>query len=100
QDDVISLLKPITGLDRTEMHEIAIPRGTSILLSILNANRNPELWDKNANEWKPERWLAPLLPDALVEARIPGVYSHMYMTFIGGGRSCMCTKLKESELTD
>ncbi|KAE9392893.1 cytochrome P450 [Gymnopus androsaceus JB14] len=96
QDAVIPLSKPITGLDGTEMHEIAIPKGTSILVSILNANRNADLWGKDANEWKPERWLAPL-PDTLVKARIPGVYSHL-MTFIGGGRSCIGFKFSQLEM--
>ncbi|KAJ4473285.1 cytochrome P450 [Lentinula edodes] len=87
RDGVIPLHKPIVGLDGTEMHEVAVPRGTTVFVSIFNANRNPDLWGKDANEWKPERWLSPL-PEPLVEARIPGVYSHL-MTFIGGGRSCI-----------
>ncbi|KAE9394005.1 cytochrome P450 [Gymnopus androsaceus JB14] len=95
QDAVIPLSKPIAGLDGTEMHEIDIPRGTIILVSILNANRNPELWGEDANEWKPERWLSPL-PDALVEARVPGIYSHL-MTFIAGGRSCIGFKFSQLE---
>ncbi|KAE9394010.1 cytochrome P450 [Gymnopus androsaceus JB14] len=92
QDAVIPLSKAITGLDDTEMHEIAVPSGTSIVVSILYANRNPDLW----GEVEPERWLAPL-PDALIEARIPGVYSHL-MTFIGGGRSCIGFKFSQLEM--
>ncbi|KAJ3711890.1 cytochrome P450 [Lentinula guzmanii] len=83
QDTVIPLHQPITGLDGTEMHEVAIPKNTSVIVSISNANRNSDLWGEDADEWKPERWLSPL-PKALVDARIPGVYSHL-MTFIGEG---------------
>ncbi|KAJ3795928.1 cytochrome P450 [Lentinula aff. detonsa] len=96
QDTVIPLHQPITGLDGTEMHEVAIPKNTSVIVSISNANRNSDLWGEDADEWKPERWLSPL-PKALVDARIPGVYSHL-MTFIGGGRSCIGFKFSQLEM--
>ncbi|KAJ4474883.1 cytochrome P450 [Lentinula aciculospora] len=96
RDAVVPLQKPVIGLDGTEMHEVIVPKGTTVLMSIVNANRNPELWGKDAKEWKPERWLSPL-PDALVNARIPGIYSHL-MTFIGGGRSCIGFKFSELEM--
>ncbi|RXW23112.1 hypothetical protein EST38_g2743 [Candolleomyces aberdarensis] len=54
------------------------------------------LWGPDSYEWKPERWLTPI-PDKLVEARIPGVYSHL-MTFIGGGRSCIEFRFSEMEM--
>ncbi|KAJ3804415.1 cytochrome P450 [Lentinula aff. lateritia] len=87
QDAIIPLLKPIIGLDGTQIHEVAVPSDTAVIVSLSNSNRNSDLWGEDADEWKPERWLSPL-PKALVEARIPGVYSHL-MTFLGGGRSCM-----------
>ncbi|KAF8825456.1 hypothetical protein HHX47_DHR6000059 [Lentinula edodes] len=87
QDAIIPLLKPIIGLDGTEIHEVAVPNDTAVIVSLSNSNRNSDLWGEDADEWKPERWLSPL-PKALVDARIPGVYSHL-MTFLGGGRSCM-----------
>lgn len=46
QDSVVSLSKPIVGVDGTEMQEITIPSGTTVFVSILNANRNPDLWGK------------------------------------------------------
>lgn len=46
QDGVIPFHKPIIGLDGAEMHEVAVPRGTTIFVSIFNANRNPDLWGK------------------------------------------------------
>ncbi|KAJ4473284.1 cytochrome P450 [Lentinula edodes] len=96
QDAVIHLHKPIHDSNGIEMHEVAVPRGTTIFVSIFNANRNPDLWGKDAGEWRPERWLAPL-PESLINARIPGVYSHL-MTFIGGGRSCIGFKFSQLEM--
>ncbi|KAF5361358.1 hypothetical protein D9757_011367 [Collybiopsis confluens] len=46
KDGVLPLHKPVLGLDGTQMHEIAVPKGTSILVSIFNANRNTDLWGK------------------------------------------------------
>ncbi|KAJ3913334.1 cytochrome P450 [Lentinula edodes] len=97
QDAVIHLHKPIHDSNGIEMHEVAVPRGTTIFVSIFNANRNPDLWGKDAGEWRPERWLAPL-PESLINARIPGVYSHL-MTFIGGGRSCIGFKFSQLEMS-
>ena len=58
------------------MHEIHIPKGTHIMVAIQACNRNKALWGEDALVWKPERWLAPL-PDALTQARVPGVYSNL-----------------------
>lgn len=70
------LSQPVRGLDGTLISEIPVPEGTLILIGILAANRNPQLWGPDAEEWKPERWLDPL-PEAIKEAHIPGVYSHL-----------------------
>jgi len=96
QHYVIPLLKPVKGVDGSEMHEVAIPNGTLVVVSNANANKNPDLWGKDANEWKPERWFSPL-PAELMDAHIPGVYSHL-MTFIGGGRSCIGFKFSQLEM--
>ncbi|KIK57096.1 hypothetical protein GYMLUDRAFT_773407 [Collybiopsis luxurians FD-317 M1] len=96
QDAIIPLSKPLMGLDGMIMNEITVPKGTNIAVSILNSNRNTDLWGKDADEWKPERWLSPL-PATVTDARIPGVYSHL-MTFIGGGRSCIGFKFSQLEM--
>ena len=76
QDIVLPLAVPIKGTDGKEIHALPIPKGTRIYVSIIGCNRNPELWGPDSYEWKPERWLNPL-PDSLINARIPGVYSHL-----------------------
>ncbi|KAK7466277.1 hypothetical protein VKT23_005005 [Stygiomarasmius scandens] len=86
-DAVLPFSKPVTGVDGTPISEVHVPKNTFIMISALNSNRNPDIWGPDALEWKPERWLSPL-PDELMDAHIPGVYSHL-MTFNAGGRSCM-----------
>ncbi|KAF5342991.1 hypothetical protein D9758_013699 [Tetrapyrgos nigripes] len=76
QDTVLPLSTPIAGIDGTLITELHVPKNTHIIISVLNSNRNPAIWGPDALEWKPERWLSPL-PDELVEAHIPGVYSHL-----------------------
>jgi cytochrome P450 len=60
------------------MNEILIPNNTNVMISIYAANRNPEIWGPDSYDWKPERWLNPL-PEAVTGARIPGVYSNLYV---------------------
>ncbi|KAJ3786493.1 cytochrome P450 [Lentinula aff. detonsa] len=96
QDAVVPLSKPIIGNDGTQIREIAVPRGTTIFISMYNANRNEDLWGPDANEWKPERWLSSL-PEAIIEAHIPGIYAHQ-MTFSAGPRSCIGFKFSQLEM--
>ncbi|KAK1217293.1 hypothetical protein PQX77_020031 [Marasmius sp. AFHP31] len=96
QTAVVPLSNPVRCTDGSAINEITLPAGTTVLIDILNANRNPELWGPDALEWKPERWLSSL-PSTLVEAKVPGIFSHL-MTFIGGGRSCIGFKFSELEM--
>jgi hypothetical protein len=76
QDTLLPLAAPIKGTDGKEIHALPVPKGTEVYVSIIGSNRNPELWGPDAHEWKPERWLNSL-PSSLINARIPGVYSHL-----------------------
>lgn len=96
KNTVLPLFTPITGVDGREMHEIVVPKDTVVIPSILNCNRDPALWGADSYEWKPERWLSPL-PDTLMEAPIPGIYSHL-MTFSGGSRACIGFKFSQLEM--
>ncbi|KAF7966090.1 hypothetical protein HWV62_40176 [Athelia sp. TMB] len=87
KDTVLPLSRPIAGLDGTDIHEIAVPKGTKLTIAIMHANCDPEIWGADAQEWKPERWLGQLLEN-VSNTRFPGVYSNM-MTFLGGSRACM-----------
>ncbi|KAJ2919733.1 hypothetical protein MD484_g701, partial [Candolleomyces efflorescens] len=96
KDGVIPLSTPITTVDGKEINEVFVARGTATLISIWACNRNPAVWGPDAKEWKPDRWLKPL-PESVVDAHIPGVYSHL-MTFIGGSRSCIGFKFSQLEM--
>jgi len=112
KDAILPLSVPVKGIDGSLIEKLAIPAGTSIILPLVNANSDPALWGPDSREWKPDRWLSPL-PQALQDARVPGVYSHMYgdtrdcllrhylitqhrMSFLGGARACMSVLCFES----
>nr|BED42969.1 cytochrome P450 monooxygenase [Trametes versicolor] len=95
-DAVLPLSTPIRGVDGTLIHSVPVPKGTYVFIAIQAANVNPAIWGADAQEWRPERWLEAL-PEAVSEAKIPGVYSNL-MTFWGGGRSCIGFKFAELEM--
>jgi cytochrome P450 len=70
------LSTPVMDTNGQEMNNIAVPNGTNIIVSLVNANRDPALWGNDSYEWKPERWLGPP-PKSVVDAHMPGIYSHM-----------------------
>ncbi|KAF9812459.1 hypothetical protein IEO21_06177 [Rhodonia placenta] len=96
KDSVLPLSEPICGVDGTMMKEVAIPKGTELLIGTFGCNVNKALWGEDSLEWKPERWLSPL-PRAVTEASIPGVYSNL-MSFMGGKRACIGFKFSEMEM--
>ena len=70
------LRRPVVGLDGTIMDSVFIPKGTTVLISVVSCHRNKDIWGEDALDWKPERWLSPL-PDSITKAQIPGVYSNL-----------------------
>ncbi len=78
QDVVLPLAQPVRGVDGTMMHEIFVPKDTSVDVGLLASNRNKAIWGEDAEKWKPERWLSPL-PDSVGEAHVPGIYSNLYV---------------------
>jgi len=75
-DTELPISPPIKGVDGKYIESLLVPKGTTVHISIVQSNRNVELWGPDACEWRPERWLNPL-PQSLVDARVPGVYSHL-----------------------
>ena len=67
------------GVNGVPMKEIPVPKGTTIYVAIRASNLDKRIWGEDALEFKPERWLSPL-PSSVTEARIPGIYSNLYVT--------------------
>ena len=70
-----------------------IPRGTKIILCPWAVNFSKELWGPDAEEFKPDRWLAP------GQANSGGAKSnYAFLTFLHGPRSCIGQKFAVAEL--
>lgn len=76
EDMLLPLSAPVTGIDGKKMNEILVPKNTRIVVSILNANCDPEIWGPDSEDFKPERWLHDM-PDTVKNAKIPGIYSNL-----------------------
>ncbi|KZP08117.1 cytochrome P450 [Athelia psychrophila] len=96
KDTVLPLSQPIVGIDGTDIREIPIPKGTKLVVAIMRANRDSDIWGDDAQEWKPERWLASS-PDKVANVHFPGVYSNT-MSFSGGSRACIGFKFSLLEM--
>ncbi|QRV93491.1 cytochrome P450 family protein [Ceratobasidium sp. AG-Ba] len=95
-DWTIPLRYPVKGKDGSERNEIKVKKGTLIYLGIRGANRCKETWGEDADIFRPGRWLEEL-PQSVVDARTPGVYSSS-MTFSAGPRACIGFKFSLLEL--
>lgn len=87
EDCILPLSMPMTGTDGRRVEAIAVPKGTEVYIAIAAANHNKAIWGPDALEFKPERWQNGRAQGVTV--RMSGVYGNT-MTFVGGGRSCMC----------
>lgn len=77
---------------QTTILDHVIPKGTTVVLSPAVINSSKDLWGEDADEFKPERWLAP------GEANRGGASSnYAFMTFIHGPRSCIGSGFARAE---
>ena len=82
EDTILPLSNPIRGKDGKLMSEILVPKGTLTFIASGTSNINKAIWGEDAEEWKPERWLASL-PESVSEAKVPGIYSNLYASSFG-----------------
>jgi cytochrome P450 len=69
-----------------------VPKETMIVICPWAINTSPELWGADAEEFKPERWLAP------GQANSGGATSnYAFLTFLHGPRSCIGQAFAKAE---
>ncbi|KAF8817255.1 cytochrome P450 [Phlegmacium glaucopus] len=95
EDVILPLSEPVTLNDGTKTSSLHLRKNTQLVIGIIAANRDPDIWGPDAHEWKPERWLGERRLS--MEKKFPGVYSGQ-MTFLGGERSCVGFKFSELEM--
>lgn len=76
EDITLPLSQPIRDINGRMINEIALEKGTTVMLGIHGYNRRKSLWGEDATEWKPERWLSPL-PESIRNVQSGAVYSNM-----------------------
>ena len=90
QPTTLPLYRPIKTVDGESVQSIPLRKNTRVIVSILGANRNRDVWGEDADEYKPERWLTKREREEKQDnwfeekkedsdkAVLPGVYSGMY----------------------
>jgi cytochrome P450 len=74
---VLPLWKPIKATDgKTDIMEVFVPKGANLNLDLAGLNTRNDVWGKDGEEWKPERWLQEL-PSSVTDAKLPGVLPQM-----------------------
>ncbi|PBK80614.1 cytochrome P450 [Armillaria gallica] len=91
EDDVIPLSQPLTTVDGKTVSSIAIKAGQVFHIPNAVQNIDPFVWGKDAEEFKPERWL---LSGGVPSAdQLPhGPYGNI-ASFLDGPRSCIGWRL-------
>ncbi|GAA6059304.1 hypothetical protein JCM10212_005884 [Sporobolomyces blumeae] len=97
KDDLIPLSTPVpsaTDPKRLISH-VPVKKGQTCWLGIYAANRNPAIFGDDAEEFRPERWIASEGGDK-IESKM-GIWSGQ-MTFLAGPRSCIGYKFALLEI--
>ncbi|KAG1734666.1 cytochrome P450 [Suillus paluster] len=95
----VPLQFPVRSVSGEEIDAIPVAQNQRLVISILAANHNQNIWGEDASEWKPERWLNSTQAGVKNGVKYTGVYSSM-MTFLAGNRACIGFKFAEMEMKD
>ncbi|TGJ79738.1 hypothetical protein E0Z10_g9026 [Xylaria hypoxylon] len=71
-----------------------IPKGVTVVLSMWQMNRSPELWGPEAGEFRPERWITSGKPNSNGGANS----NYEFLTFLHGPRSCIGQGFAKAEM--
>ncbi|KAI0968932.1 cytochrome P450 [Xylaria arbuscula] len=71
-----------------------IPKGVTVVLSMWQINRSPDLWGLEAGEFRPERWITSGKPNSNGGANS----NYEFLTFLHGPRSCIGQGFAKAEM--
>ncbi|KAI0487501.1 cytochrome P450 [Xylaria cf. heliscus] len=71
-----------------------IPEGVTVILSMWQMNRSPDLWGPEAGEFRPERWITAGKPNSNGGANS----NYDFLTFLHGPRSCIGQGFAKAEM--
>ncbi|KAI1359098.1 cytochrome P450 [Xylaria arbuscula] len=71
-----------------------IPKGVTVVISMWQINRSPELWGPDAGEFRPERWITAGKPNSNGGANS----NYEFSTFLHGPRSCIGQGFAKAEM--
>lgn len=97
-NEVLRIYSPVPMTLRDAAHDTTIlgqfvPRTTKIIISPWAINLNKQLWGEDAEEFNPDRWMAP------GQANSGGAVSnYAFLTFLHGPRSCIGQRFAIAEL--
>ncbi|KZO93792.1 cytochrome P450 [Calocera viscosa TUFC12733] len=92
-DAFIPLSAPILTRDGQIVPSIHLPAGAELTIPIEPMNRSTLIWGADAEDFRPERWLAPL-PEGAQEV---GGWNHT-LTFLDGPRNCIGRNFAVAEI--
>jgi cytochrome P450 len=97
-NEVLRVYAPVPMTLRDTPHDTTIlgqvvPRATRVIIAPWAINHNKQLWGEDAEEFNPDRWMAP------GQANSGGAVSnYAFITFLHGPRSCIGQRFALAEL--
>ncbi|KAG6824323.1 hypothetical protein H0H93_002200, partial [Arthromyces matolae] len=96
-DDILPLTEPIITQDGRTLTEIAVSKGTWVVVDIASSNRRKDVWGEDADVFNPDRWLKTG-EESVPKTKTPGnVYGNL-MNFMAGNRTCPGWRIAVLEL--
>jgi cytochrome P450 len=75
EDTVLPLSFPVVGTDGQVISEVPVRKNQNVIMGLGGTNMDERIWGPDAAQWNPERFLRPL-PESVIQAKVPGIYSH------------------------
>lgn len=94
QDVTVPLSKPIIGRDGTQMTEVRLRKGTTVMVPIHVVNWAQDNWGPDSKQFNPDRWLKE---EAAYKYQNPGVFANL-MTFNHGPHNCIGYRFSLAEI--